>query len=339
MLHVFGLVDEHKPTRAGFTLQVLHQQYWGPRGEPHWASSNNSDGFAVPTLLGLSPYVASFAVDPFPDYRPSQLVHRAGTATTSSSSASTPRTSHRDAGAGQVRLPADGDPHLVNHYLSSVTLLDRRGTPMPGLGVGSPLKRRWRSRSTAPPTWSGPGTGRGLHQPLREVSVRPADSLAPATLHVDAVGLEKGLLSSPPPRFTTTWPAPAPCRPRMECSTPRRCALQRRGGQQEDRRHAHRSRLRGRGGRHPGHVQARGGQAGTVALVAQGQQSSAGDSRLRDRPRLGLRRGDRAADDRPHRSAGPGEARRSWRLCAPTRPTAGSSSDLRTWASDLYGKA
>lgn len=200
MLHVYGLVDEGTPSRPGFTLKVLHQKAWGYVGQPEWSATFDNNGFAVPQLIGLTPVVAAFALDPFPDYRPSLLVHRAATA----EPANQFTIDTQDVASGRwsrdrIRLPHKGAPHFVSHYVSTVTMMDGRGAPMAGLDVDVSAETTAEIRIDGASYLVGPGhrTRTTTNGSGKLTIAVPATSLLPATLRVDAVGLEKGLIIQP----------------------------------------------------------------------------------------------------------------------------------------------
>ncbi|BBA98104.1 hypothetical protein RVR_4161 [Actinacidiphila reveromycinica] len=235
MVHVYGLaVETDGDGVETHTLKVLHQVSWEPGGAPGWSraavpssiplvpvdpAAPKSAGGAgaartaphgaapVPTCIGLVPKVAFFALDPFPDSLPSQLVKREGVATPSDQfSIHTQDITSARWSRDKIRLaPQDGpdpvsrDPHLVSHYVSSVTVLDGRGTPMPAVTVQISAETLVEIQVDGASYLVGPGYhARLATNSLGRITVAtPADSLLPATLHVDVIGLAKGAIIQP----------------------------------------------------------------------------------------------------------------------------------------------
>lgn len=210
MVHVYGL-------DAANTLKVLHQVDTLNGGLPVWSRSTFIDpppppqgrsdperrsdpDKTVPSCVGLVAKVAAFAIDPFPDYQPNELVRREGVATPSeqfgffAQDISSARWSE-----DKVRLPSGGDPHLVTHYVSAVTVLDRRGAPMPGLNVAVSAETLTEVRVDGASYLVGPGHSAVLAtSTLGRITIATAaDGLLPATLHVDTPGLANGAVIQP----------------------------------------------------------------------------------------------------------------------------------------------
>jgi hypothetical protein len=217
MMHVYGLDADN-------TLKVLHQAAWGGDGAPVWSaavirpvplvpphkataaaaaeqSAQADPNSSVPSCIGLVPKVAMFVVDPFPDSLPTQLVKLEGIATPSdlfalhTQDVTSPRWT-RD----KIRLtPKAPAPHAVSRYVSSVTILDRRGTPMPGLPVDVSAESLVEIQADGASYLVGPGHSARLatNQLGRITIATSADSLLPAILHVDAPGLERGAVIQP----------------------------------------------------------------------------------------------------------------------------------------------
>ncbi|MGP0049323.1 MAG: hypothetical protein ACLPZR_10830, partial [Solirubrobacteraceae bacterium] len=198
MLHVYGL-------DATNTLKVLHQVAWGRNGVPVWSHSTviktaAADPVIVPSCLGLVSKVAAFVLDPFPDTLPNQLVKKEGTATPDEQfSFYTQDINSVRWSRDKVRLPSAGTPHLATHYVSSVTVMDRRGTPMPGLTVKVSAETLAEIQVDGASYLVGPGHSVSLAtNAFGAVNIStPADSLLPATLHVEASGLEHGAIVQP----------------------------------------------------------------------------------------------------------------------------------------------
>jgi hypothetical protein len=203
MLHVYGL-DAHD------TLQVLHQVSWAGEGVPVWSRTviqkPKTDQKTVPALVGLVSRVASFGVDPFPDEMPNQLLKLAGVPQPDEqfSFHAQDISSARGINAARwsrdkVRKPSDGDPHFVTHYVSEVTVLDQGGTPMSGLTVTVSAETLAEVQVDGASYLVGPGHSASLAtNALGKITIcTPADSLLPATLHVDISGLTQGAVIQP----------------------------------------------------------------------------------------------------------------------------------------------
>lgn len=197
MLHVYGLTDTGE-RGAGPTLKVVRQSSRGALGEPVWAGPPEPAG---PACVGLVPDVAHFAVDPFPRARPSQLVMSAGGVASERVALRTLDATGSHWSVDRVRLPGSGDrrPRLVTRYVSAITVLDRRGNPMPGVPVGVSADRVDEIQVDGASHLVGPGFGATLTtNPLGRVAIATAaDGLLPPTLHVDVVGLERGAVVQP----------------------------------------------------------------------------------------------------------------------------------------------
>lgn len=198
MVHIYGLRTEKNADGTTSTnLKVLHQASWGPGGIPVWSRSVGD--YIVWSLIGLVRGVTSFVLDPFPDALPSQLVKAEGTA-----AAGDLFSIHvQDVTAARwtrerVRLP-DGSPQLVSHYVSAVTVLDRRGRPMAALPVTVTAETLVEIQVEGSSYLVGPGHAVSLrtNQTGKITIATAADSLLPPTLHVDAAGLEHGAVVQP----------------------------------------------------------------------------------------------------------------------------------------------
>lgn len=198
MAHVYGLDSKNG-------LKVLHQTAIGADGLPVWAQAKTPDparvqGGTVYSCVGLVPGVAAFAVDPFPDSQPNELVKRAGTARPDEQySFYTQDIASARWSRDKVRLPSDAAPHLVSHYVSSVTLLDEHGIGMPLLPVRVSAGTLTEIQVDGSSYLVGPGHSASLVTgPTGTVTIATAaGSLLPATLHVDAVGLANGAVVQP----------------------------------------------------------------------------------------------------------------------------------------------
>ncbi|GAA3255407.1 hypothetical protein GCM10010532_104800 [Dactylosporangium siamense] len=199
MMHVYGL-------NADRTLKVLHQASWKPRGAPVWAQSVPATGPAraaepVPACVGLTTHVVEYAVDPFPDFHPTVMTRRTAPVRPDeqfgihTQDLVTARWT-----TDNVRKPATSEaPHTVNRYVSQVTLLDQQGAPMPGFTVQVSAETLVEVEIAGVSHLIGPGRVVPATTNMfgRVMLSTPADSLLPATLHVDAVGLHQGAVIQP----------------------------------------------------------------------------------------------------------------------------------------------
>ncbi len=197
MLHIYGL--DHQGL-----LKVLHQVSWANNGVPVWSRSRVVDPTAatetVPTCVGLVPQTAAFGIDPFPDYLPNQLVKAAGEPQLSEQfSFYTQDIASAQWARDKVRLPSTGDPHVVSHYVSNVTVLDRRGMPLPGIPVTISADTLVEIQVDGASYLVGPGHIASVPaNGMGRVAISTlADSLLPATLHVDVSGLANGAVVQP----------------------------------------------------------------------------------------------------------------------------------------------
>ncbi len=200
LMHVYGLDS------AG-TLQVVHEEWADGTGAPFWSSAKAVPPPPEPPVetsvvmcVGLVPKVASFALDPFPDYQPSELVvHEGAKAPHDQVGIYTQDITSTRWSRDKVRLPSTGDPHVVTHYVSSVTVLDKRGKPMPGLPVKVSADTLAEIQIDGASYLVGPGHSVAVATTAfgKVTIASPADGLLPATLHVDAVGLASGAVVQP----------------------------------------------------------------------------------------------------------------------------------------------
>jgi hypothetical protein len=199
MIHVYGIgkkIDR---------LMVMHQKAWRT-GAPVWTTSTgvrppDPDPVTVTTCVGLATDVAAFTVDPYPDTFPNQLVKYGDFFDTDSRFAfhtqdvNSARWSRDD-----VQI-TDGQRHrkLATSYVSTVTVLSRRGTPMPNLPVRITAESLAEVRVDGVSYLVGPGRTASVSTDAqgKVVMSTAADTLAPAVLHVDAAGLQNGAVVQP----------------------------------------------------------------------------------------------------------------------------------------------
>ncbi len=89
----------------------------------------------VPVTVGLQADVAAFELDPYPDYKPSELIKLNAVTVAEAYCFSTQDVTTSGWATDKVRLPSAKNPHLVSHYVANVTLLDTGGTAMPERNV------------------------------------------------------------------------------------------------------------------------------------------------------------------------------------------------------------
>lgn len=201
MVHVYGVRStEWEPVPV---LQVLHQVAWEAGGMlPAWSKAKDEKRNRMEEVLTpLVEKVGGFVVDPFPDYEPSLFVSFAGERLPEERFA----IYTQDIACGvwsrdRIGLAATGsDPHVVTNYVSSVTFLDGRGTPMPGLTVKVSAESIADVRIDGAACLIGPGlTAEVRADATGKVTVAvPADGLMAPALHFDAVGLKQGAVVQP----------------------------------------------------------------------------------------------------------------------------------------------
>lgn len=90
-------------------------------------------GGPVTVTVGLQANISSFQLDPYPDYKPSQIVRFSGATDAEAYCLSTQDVTTSGWATDKIRLPYDATqaPDLVSHYVAGVTLLDTAGNPMP----------------------------------------------------------------------------------------------------------------------------------------------------------------------------------------------------------------
>jgi len=210
MAHVYGIGPEGD-------LRVLHQTSVGVGGLPEWSRTYVPDGSGRPwpgqrpaadgvgggvvyTCVGLVPSVAAFALDPYPDTQPDQLVKRAGQVANQdlfgfyAQDVTSVRWSHEKIRLAVKEHDAGREPVVVKHYVSTVTVLDEHGMTMSYLPVRVSADTLTEIQVDGSSYLVGPGHAAALATGPggRIVIATSAAGLLPATLHIDAAGLVNG---------------------------------------------------------------------------------------------------------------------------------------------------
>ncbi|MBR7837060.1 hypothetical protein KDL01_27535 [Actinospica durhamensis] len=95
---------------------------------------------AAPVTVGLHTEVIGFQLDPYPDYKPSELIKMSGVTAQEAYCVCTQDVTTSQWQLEKVRIPAPDPanppaPVMVSHYVAQATLVDTRGLPMPGYAV------------------------------------------------------------------------------------------------------------------------------------------------------------------------------------------------------------
>ncbi|NUR58396.1 MAG: hypothetical protein HOV87_06845 [Catenulispora sp.] len=154
-------------------------------------------GASLPVTVGLHTGVREFRLDPYPDYKPSELIKMSGTTSAEAYCLATQDVTTSAWQTDKVRLPqADSGRHpfVVSHYVATATLLSDQGSPMPGHSVSISADSLVEVQVGAVSYQVGPGraiavatdgTGRLV------VSIA-ARGLTTPVVHIRADGLEAG---------------------------------------------------------------------------------------------------------------------------------------------------
>ena len=196
MLHVYGL--------SGGELRVAHQTHWGDAVDgvvlPAFLSTPTSDSRTVTLTLPLRAGVDSFATDAYPDTYPSQVVHRLAVPVEEAYALLTQDTTTRWWSEEAISLTGGGR-RIVDRYLSTVTVSDMYGGPMPGTQVT--LTAESRTQVEVGPAQTTVTLGPGLRVPvttdeLGRLTVRQVPvGLTLPSIHVDVPGVRGGVRIDP----------------------------------------------------------------------------------------------------------------------------------------------
>ncbi|MET8753250.1 hypothetical protein ABZW32_24615 [Streptomyces sp. NPDC004667] len=187
MLHVYGLDS------VG-TLQVLHQSSWA-NGGPAWSQTSTATGAPAPMAVRIRPGVLEYALDPFPDSLPNQLIRQDDASAANQWCVAGQDLLSARWSQESVRLPVTDAPAPVTHYVSDITLLDTAGVAMPGRTLNVSAQSRVELVSDGVSYLVGPERAARLTtNALGRITVATAArSLAPPALRVDAPGLADGV--------------------------------------------------------------------------------------------------------------------------------------------------
>ncbi|MEV6319397.1 Ig domain-containing protein [Streptomyces sp. NPDC051776] len=194
-LHVFGLDKKDN------TLLVLHQQEWeapptsqGYGCMPKWTSAATKEGGTTTVTVGLHAKVVSYHIDPYPDYRPSELIKMEGMLPSESYCVCTQDVSTSRWATDRVRLPSTGQPHRVSHYVADAALLDTSGKAMGNYPVSVSADSLVEIQVDSLSYQVGPGKSVAVKtNPLGKLSIAmAARGLTPPVVHISAEGLESG---------------------------------------------------------------------------------------------------------------------------------------------------
>ncbi|MFD5910582.1 hypothetical protein ACFWHL_17900 [Streptomyces massasporeus] len=193
-LHVFGMV--------GDTLHILHQSGWRtPADSPHgcipeWTRAETAEGGTTVVTVGLHSMVTSYHIDPYPNYRPSELIKMEGMVPAESYCICTQDIVTSQWSTDKVRLPSNPDvkPHIVSHYMADATLLDTIGSPMPGHLVSISAESLVEIQVDSLSYLVGPGQTVAVRtNTMGKVCIAmAARGLTPPVVHINADGLSSG---------------------------------------------------------------------------------------------------------------------------------------------------
>ncbi|MDT5015406.1 MAG: hypothetical protein QOD39_1566, partial [Mycobacterium sp.] len=199
MLHVYG-------TDMDNALKVVHQTGWldagsSKPGGPVWTQAVK-DGTSVVVCVAVKPSVVSFAIDPYPDYQPNQMIKSEGVkADEGQYSICTQDITTTRWTTEPIRKRPENNPapSLVTHYVSEITLTNVSGAPVPGRQVSVTADSLVEIISGGASYLVGPGHSAVLSvNAMGRVSIAiAANSLNPPTLQVSAVGAQGGLTIQP----------------------------------------------------------------------------------------------------------------------------------------------
>lgn len=102
MIHVFGR------DKTG-VLKVLHQSSWLD-SRPIWTTATDKNNKRTAVVVGLHPMVTNFAMDPFPTYKPSQLIKMGGVHHAEAFCICTQDVTTSWWASDRIELPSGGDP-------------------------------------------------------------------------------------------------------------------------------------------------------------------------------------------------------------------------------------
>ena len=154
-------------------------------------------GPATVVTVGLHADVSAFQLDPYPDYKPSELIKMSGMTAAEAYCICTQDVTTSGWQTDKVRLPQPEEaapPFIVSHYVADVTLLSKLGAPMPGHNVTVSADSLVEVQIGAISYQVGPGraitvTTNDVGKLVVSIAAR---GLNPPTVHVNADGLESG---------------------------------------------------------------------------------------------------------------------------------------------------
>ncbi|MFG3283231.1 hypothetical protein [Streptomyces sp. NPDC048111] len=153
----------------------------------------------IPVTVGLHAKVVDFQLDPYPDYKPSELIKMEGATDAEAYCVCTQDVTTSQWQTDKVRLPAatpdtPAPVYMVSHYLANATLLDRTGRPMGGHNVSVSANTLVEVQLGEVSYQVGPGRAivTTTDASGKLVIAIAARGLNPPTVHLNADGLERG---------------------------------------------------------------------------------------------------------------------------------------------------
>jgi hypothetical protein len=205
LMHVFG-ADRPPPSPDYVrTLYVLHQTGWEipPTSVvscgPTWATAVTEEGPETTVIVGVRSGIYSYALDPYPDYKPTALTEGSDTGLAEAYGLFTQDVTTDRWATEYIRVfppLSDKDLVRVNRYCADVTLLNNVGAPMPEYPVIITADTLTEINVDTQSFQVGPGKSVSLptnHFGRLCIGVN-ADDLNPPVVHVNCDGLEAGAL-------------------------------------------------------------------------------------------------------------------------------------------------
>lgn len=199
LLHIYGRDKDN-------ALQVLHQVSWGADHGPEWAKAKVETKPGEPpqtttACIAIHPKVIDFAIDPYPDYTPNQILARSHVSEQDRYVFCAQDMISARWSTEAVRLPADKDkyPNIVNHYVTDVTLVGAAGASTGGRTVAVTASTLVEIACGGTSYLVGPGHSEALAlDAAGRLSISmPAVSLLPPTLQITALGTEVNISVQP----------------------------------------------------------------------------------------------------------------------------------------------
>jgi hypothetical protein len=195
-IHLYGITKKN-------ALQVVRQSGWtaaaGSFYFPMFAEAKDENGGSVLAVVGLHENVATIHVDTYPDARPKQFMHLDGAKSSEAFRMVTQDPTTSAWTEEKIRLPSQGQPHVVRRYACEVSLQNFYKGPVASYDVALTSTTTVEIFSNDVSHVASPQTATTLKtNGIGRISFSiSADSLTPPVLYLNAVGLEKGVVIRP----------------------------------------------------------------------------------------------------------------------------------------------